>query len=114
MRQEIAAGAAWMQEFNWALRYCDFPSDPFVTSEQPLIVRGTSNNLVDAMRDPEALVFFPLCWEACLVGSRMHFDVQTGKFCPQDMRTFRQMYRLNATSFVVSPTRLVEFDEVRG
>lgn len=36
-------------------------------------------------------MFFPLCWRACLIGSRQYFDVQTDRFGPEDMRTIRTM-----------------------
>jgi hypothetical protein len=35
MREEVRKGAAWLNEFQWALRYCDSPADPFVISDVP-------------------------------------------------------------------------------
>lgn len=106
MREEIGKGAAWLNEFQWALRFCDLPSDPFVISEVPFICRGRHAMLADALRDPETLLFFPLCWRACLIGSRQYFHVQTDRFGPEDMQTIRTMYRESARLFLISPTEL--------
>ncbi len=35
MRAEIQKGASWLNDFKWALRYCDSPAQPFVISEVP-------------------------------------------------------------------------------
>jgi len=107
MRNEIAKGAAWLTEFNWALRYCDSPVMPFVATEQPLFLEcPPHDNLADAVRDPESLLFFPLCWQACLVGSRQFFDRETDKFGDHDMRRFVTVCKTRAELFVISPSRL--------
>ena len=107
MRDEIAKGAAWLTEFNWALRYCDSISNPFVATEQPLFSEGPPHkNLADAIRDPETLLFFPLCWQACLIGSRQFFDRETDSFGDQDMRRYARVSGERAELFVISPSRL--------
>lgn len=109
MRQEIQKGPAWLRDFNWALRYCDSAASPFVIAEMPVITSGRQAHLLDAMRDPETLLFFPLCWQACLIGSRQFFDVETDSFGAEDMRRVRRMYRETAELFLLSPTQ-IEFD----
>jgi uncharacterized protein DUF4238 len=106
MRNEIAKGAAWLAELNWSLRYCDSTKLPFVATELPFVAQGRHSDIVDAMRDPETLLFFPLCWQACLIGSRQFFHKETDRFCDQDMRLFATRYRDSANLFVVSPSRL--------
>jgi uncharacterized protein DUF4238 len=107
MRNEIAKGAAWLTEFNWALRYCDSTATPFVATEQPLFVEVRPHrNLADALRDPATILFFPLCWQACLIGSRQFFDRETDRFGDQDMRRFARVCGHQAQLFVVSPTRI--------
>jgi len=106
MREEIGKGAAWLSEFQWALRFCDSPADPFVISEVPFICRGHHAKLADVLQDAETLLLFPFCWRACLIGSRQYFDVETDRFGSEDMRTIRTMYRESAKLFVISPTKL--------
>jgi hypothetical protein len=106
MREEIKKGAAWLKDFNWCLRYCTSPSMPFVISEIPFICRGRSSNLAEALRDSETLLFFPLCWQACLIGSRQFFEKETDRFPNADMCAVQKMYRESASLFVFSPTKL--------
>jgi hypothetical protein len=112
MREEIQKGAAWLWDFNWCLRYCDSVSEPFVTSESSLVAEGPpAPDVAEAVKHPETLLYFPLCWQACLFGSRQRFDVGTAKLGSEDMRTFRRKYRHFAQVFVVSPTKLDDISE---
>jgi len=106
MRDEIKKGATWLTGFNWCLRYCDSPSVPFVISEIPFVCRAGSADLAEALQDPETLLFFPLCWQACLIGSRQFFDKDTDRFGDEDMRTTQKMYRESSSLFLLSPTKL--------
>ena len=105
MCDEIRKGPAWLKEFNWALRYCESPLSPFVISEQPVVVIGPHQQLIDSVKDECSLLFFPLCWQACLIGSRQFFDVETSGFGEHDMQLMRKMY-MDSAKFVVSPTKL--------
>ncbi len=111
MREEIQKGASWLWDFNWALRYCDSVADPFVTSEAPLVAEGPATEITQALQHPETLLFFPLCWQACLIGSLQRFDLGTAKFSSEDMRTFRMKYRHFAQVFLISPTKLDDISD---
>lgn len=106
MCEEIEKGPAWLNDFNWCLRRCDSPELPFIISEQPLMAYGPHSQLLEALRDPETLLFFPVCWQACLIGSRRSFDVETDRFGNEDMRRFQRMYRESAELFLLSPTKI--------
>jgi hypothetical protein len=106
MREEIKKGAAWLNEFHWALRYCDSPSAPFIVSEFPLILHGHHSKAEDTLRDPESLLIFPLCWQACLIGSRRRFEIDTDGFGLEDMLRAQKIYRESADLFILSPTQL--------
>jgi hypothetical protein len=109
MRTQIQQGATWLNDFNWALRYCESSDEPFVICEMPLMAWSKRHSeLAEMLRDAETLLFFPLCWQACLVGSRQFFREETEAFGQQDMQTTRRMYREKADLFIVSP-RQVEF-----
>lgn len=107
MREEVKKGAAWLNDFNWCVRYCESPSRPFVISEIPFVCYGRSPDLKEALQDPETLLFFPLCWQACLIGSRQFFDKDIDRFGDEDMHRIQKMYRESASLFVLSPTNLV-------
>ena len=111
MREEIQKGAAWLWDFNWCLRLCESVAEPFVTSEAPLVAEGPTPDVALALQHPETVLYFPLCWQATLVGSRERFDVGTDRFSSGDMRTFRRKYRHFAKDFLLSPAKLDDITE---
>lgn len=106
MKDEIQKGAGWLSDLNWAIRLCDSPNVPFIISEIPVVAQGSHPQFTDFLRDPEALLFFPLCWQACLIGSPRRFDVETGKFGEEDVRRVQKIYRETAELFLVSSTKI--------
>lgn len=107
MRAQIQQGATWLNDFNWALRYCESVAEPFVICEMPVMAWGGRHaDLGEMLRDSETLLFFPLCWQACLVGSRQFFHEEIGVFGQRDMQTARRMYREKASLFIVSPSQV--------
>lgn len=114
MREEIQKGGAWMWDFNWALRYCESVAEPFVTTEAPLVIEGPTADIATAIEHPESLILFPICWQACLFGSRQRFDRGTDKFGIEDMRTTRRKYRHFAKVFLVSPSKLDDICELQS
>lgn len=110
MRQEIKLGVDWMAEFQWSVRITCDPSDPVITAEQPLFVRTSEESqersLTASMRRADTWVFFPICWQACLVGNRLPFDSRIERFEPDNLRVFRHMVRSLAKNFVISPQPL--------
>ena len=95
-----------MKDFHWCLRYTDSPFDPVITAEQPLVSAGPYNNPVNGLTHPDTLIYFPLCWQACLVGNVHRFDTETDRFVPAFLQTVRRMYRDNKAKFLISPQRL--------
>ena len=106
MREEIAKGADWLWDFNWAIRYCESVVAPFVTTEAPFIIEGPTTDIVQAIKHPDTLLVFPLCWQACLFGSLQRFHKGTDKFGLEDMKTIRRKYRSFAKVFLLSPSKL--------
>jgi hypothetical protein len=102
MQQEIGKGPDWLWDFNWCLRYTDDPTLSFVTTEQPFAVTGPAPDLVTAITHPDTLVFFPICWQACLVGSIRRFDVGTEAAQPEFIEFVRSLFVQHATEFVIA------------
>ena len=76
-------------------------------TEVPFLAAGDRPGEIGQMlRQPETLLYFPICWQACLFGSRVPFDVETDKFNALDMITFRKKYRSFSKVFLLSPTKL--------
>ena len=106
MRTEIAKRAAWMFEMHWSLRLTQNPGDPFVTGDTPVVMEGRTTAQEEALRDRETLIFFPICWQACLVGSPAKFDRETDILSPSDLKKLRNLYSKSAVRFIFSPTQV--------
>ncbi|MGB8479470.1 MAG: DUF4238 domain-containing protein [Acidobacteriaceae bacterium] len=108
MREEVEKDPSWMRAFHWCLRYTESPCDPVVTVEQPLVSAGPRNNPVNGLHDSDTLIYFPLCWQACLIGNVHKFNVETEKFAPVFLQSVRRLYRNNTAEFIISPQRLAD------
>jgi hypothetical protein len=108
MREEIQKNGAWLWDFNWALRYTDSVSEPFVAHETPLVVDEVAKGVPESgiLQHPATLLYFPVCWQVCLFGSRQRFDRGTGKLDSRDTQVFRRKYRVFAKEFLIAPTEL--------
>ena len=112
MREEIKKGPDWMDNFHWCLRYTRSVADPFVTGTQPIVVEGRypdSNDapiLEDALKDHNTIIWFPLCWQACLVGAVDRFDEGTAEAPPSLISHVRGMFRRPPKGYVVSPCKI--------
>jgi hypothetical protein len=115
MRDEIQKSGAWLWDLNWALRYTKSVTEPFVTSEAPLVAEMAPGvSTADAVQHPDTLLYFPICWEVCLFGSRRRFDLGTDKLGSLDMAVARRKYRLFAQDFLISPTKLDDITDFCG
>ncbi len=108
MREEVEKGPDWMEEFNWCLRYTRSVEDPFVTGDQPLVVEGFVQDLAQAIRQHDTLIYFPICWQACLVGSRDRFHEGTDEATPDFLRHVRGMFVRSSKGYVISPHQLAD------
>ena len=110
MLQDIRAGAERMAHFDWCLRYADEEKEGYCTTDQAVFVEGPPQPVPeegrvteDMLRHPEAVIFFPLSWQACLFGSSRRFDKVYDRTLPQDVATLRSKQKQYASRFVVSP-----------
>lgn len=108
MRGEIEKGAAWFSKMYWCLRVTGDRSEPIITGDTPVIVESQAPTLGAAPDDPSTLVFFPVCWQACLIGSPRSFIVDTDSFRARDLRRVRSHYLRADGRFAYSPTRVSE------
>jgi Protein of unknown function (DUF4238) len=109
MRDEILKGPAELHEFSWGLRWTDDPDSPCVTSDTPFVMEGMMSDRVEAWKHNDTWLYFPICWQAVLFGTRYRIDMPTDRFSQQDLVTLRTKYRQNAAHYLVAPVRLEEF-----
>ena len=62
--------------------------------------------LEQALHDLETLIFFPLCWQACLIGSPAKFETDTDAFLPADLNRLQRLYLKSDCRFVYAPLRV--------
>jgi hypothetical protein len=73
-----------------------------ITTEQAVLFSGPAATLEEAWQHPDTLIHFPLCWQACLFGSRRLFDIETQKFCSEDLQRLRSQSRTLKLSGICS------------
>ena len=106
MLADVQSGSLWANDMDWCLRYTDEESNPYTATDQPVIVQG---ELVAPVVTPEVLahpgtvVIFPLCWQACLFGSPLKFDVSYDRAHPQQPLSIREEQKKRCDRFVISP-----------
>lgn len=108
MREEFKKGATWMAEFHWQIRTTFDPKNPVTTSEAPLFVKGIKPNperamTMEILTDAGSEVWFPLCWEAALVGRIEPFDSDWVSFDPKDLNVLRHVVAEMAPQYLISP-----------
>jgi hypothetical protein len=55
----------------------------------PLIADVPCSDMQEAIQHQDTLLMFPLCWQACLFGSRQFFHVKTDGFDRENMQRVR-------------------------
>lgn len=108
MREEFKKGATWMADFQWQVRTTFDTNNPVTTSEAPLFVKGVKANTERAMTmeiltDAGSEVWFPLCWQAALVGRTQPFDADRVTFGEVDLDELRHIIAEMAPQYVISP-----------
>ncbi|MGH7866384.1 MAG: hypothetical protein ACREP9_01860, partial [Candidatus Dormibacteraceae bacterium] len=106
MLKDVQAGTSWMSDFDWCLRYTDSENDPFCTTDQALIVIGTVEGQPmshELLSHPDTVIIFPLCWQACLFGSKLKFDKSCDRAHPIQLTSLRSDQKRLTNRFVVCP-----------
>jgi hypothetical protein len=108
MLQKVENPHNWTAKLDWCLRFTDVEGEGFCTNDQAVSVEGplqlTDEHrriTEDILRHPDALVYFPLCWQACLFGSPRYFEQEYGR--STDIHVLRAKQKEFADKFVVSP-----------
>lgn len=108
MREEFNKGSAWMANFYWQIRTTFDPNNPVTASEAPLFVKGTQTQTeramtMDLLTDPESEVWFPLCWQAALVGRARSFESDLEPFEQASLNELRHIVAEMSPQYVISP-----------
>lgn len=106
MRAEIAKRAALFSELHWCLRFTNDVSNPVITSDNPIYCVGQAQTIEAALKDERTFLFFPLSWQACLIGIPTKFDLDIDVLQPDFARTLHSHYLSAECRFAYAPNRL--------
>jgi hypothetical protein len=107
MRMEIEKGAGEFVGWRWHLRLTEDVSKPVITSDNAVALIGFGHSSrEEAMAHEDTLFVFPICWQACLVGSRQSFD-EVAAIPPMMLADLHRLYLNEADCrFAYSPHQL--------
>lgn len=106
MLADVQANVLWPKNMDWCLRYTDDETNPYTATDQAVIVQGTIPAQAvtpELLAHPDTIVIFPLCWQACLFGSPLKFDISYDLAHPQQPLIIRNEQKQRCDKFVISP-----------
>jgi len=106
MLADVQANVLWPKNMDWCLRYTEDENNPYTATDQAVIVQGTLPAQAvtpEVLAHPDTLVIFPLCWEACLFGTPLKFDVSYDRADPQQPLSIRTEQKQRCDRFLISP-----------
>ncbi len=106
MLADIQSGFLWAKNMDWCLRYTNDENNPYTVTDQAVTVQGTLEAPAvtrEVLAHPDTIVIFPLCWQACLFGSPLKFDVRYSQAHPQQPLSIRKEQKQRCNRFLISP-----------
>jgi hypothetical protein len=106
MRADMQAVPQHFFDFDWCLRFTMDPKKPIITADDAIRLEGPDPRKFNPLRHMDTVIYFPLCWQACLIG-RPH--VQTPKtkiFSSSRLMELEAKYLASLCRFAYSPIKL--------
>jgi hypothetical protein len=109
MREEIEKGSGELSGWHWCLRFTNDMTAPLVTADNAMALIGSGPFSRDeAMTRPETIFVFPICWQACLIGSIQRFETETEVIHPSLLAELHNLYlSQSGAKFAYSPVKLI-------
>jgi hypothetical protein len=102
MRADLREVPKFFFEFNWCLRYTKDPNKPVITADDAIRLE-LANDSPGALQNFQTCLYFPLCWQACLIGSPRPLVPKTKSFSPYRLAELRGKYLESRCRFAYSP-----------
>ena len=106
MRADILEVPKFFFEYSWSLRYTTNPNNPVITADDAIHLEFPFDQPNQALRHFQSRLHFPLCWQACLIGSPHQQLPNTKVFSPARLSELRRKYLRSLCRFAYSPIRL--------
>jgi hypothetical protein len=106
MRADLLEVPQFFYDFDWCLRYTTDPAKPVITADEPIRLEGDVQSEQLALGHFWTKIYFPLCWQACLIGSPKVLLPKTRVFGPSQLGEIQRKYLGSSCRFVYSPVTL--------
>ena len=109
MREEIKKGACEFSDWHWCLRFTTDMTTPIVTADNAVALIGSGPfSREEAMTHPNTILVFPVCRQACLIGSVQRFETETDVIHPSLLGELHRLYLTQSGArFAYSPVKLI-------
>jgi Protein of unknown function (DUF4238) len=87
--------------FDWCLRTTNNPNKPVITADDAIRLEGVS--IDRPFEHFQSRIYFPLCWQACLVGGPDTLLPNTKPYSPSRLSELRGKYLRSDCRFAYSP-----------
>jgi len=104
MRADMLNVPPFFNDFGWCLRTTADIRRPVITADEPIRFEGSSEER--PYLHFESRIWFPLCWQACLIGSPKPQLPNAKMFSQERLNDLRQKYLNAGCMFAYSPVVL--------
>ena len=107
MRDELKRGPSEMwSSFQWALRFCRDPGDPFITSDSAPVISGEVDDPNLVLTDVHTRCLCPFGWDMALLGRFEPWPRDIEECEPSELDVHRRRVSEMARRYLVSPRDL--------
>jgi hypothetical protein len=111
MRADMREVPKFFFDFDWCLRYTTDPNKPIITADDAIRLELADPSPDKALKHFQTQLYFPLCWQACLIGSPGHLMPKTKAFSPSRLGELRGKYLRSDCRFAYSPVIVSDLKE---
>jgi hypothetical protein len=106
MRADMQAVPQYFFDLDWCLRFTSDSKRPIITADDAVRLEGPDPTKADPLRHLDTVIYFPICWQACLIG-RPHVQMpKTKVFSWARLGELEGKYLASLCRFGYSPVRL--------
>jgi hypothetical protein len=93
-------------DFEWSLRYTKDQRKTVITADDAIRFEGPDLRAGEPFTNCEIRLYFPLCWQACLIVSPGKLLPYTKSYSPSRLGELRGRYLTSLCRFSYSPVKL--------
>jgi hypothetical protein len=106
MRADMREVPKFFFDFEWSLRYTKDQTKPVITADDAIRFEGPELRAGEPLTNSDIRLYFPLCWQACLIASPGKLLPYTKSYSPSRLGELRGKYLASLCRFSYSPVKL--------